>query len=78
MIGIVTAEEIARWAPGVEEAYTYLSICSRHQEWDPDCDLCQHGVWSDDRERAAEHVLFKTNPHEWLRRANRRDPEVDE
>lgn len=57
-----------------QAGWRWYSICSRHQRWDPDCDLCQRGHWVDELspEFIAERKLWETDPDEWRRRANER------
>jgi hypothetical protein len=52
--------------------YDWYSICSRHQNYDTDCTLCQKGGWVNHWGQFIGHIFFKLCPNLWKRLANRK------
>lgn len=51
---------------------TWYSICSAHQEHDPECDLCQSGWWYNDVRQAVGGWVFRRWPRLWRWWVNRK------
>jgi hypothetical protein len=49
---------------------TWFSICSRHFDHDPACDLCTTGHWMNDTKRFVTSKVFKYSPKLWRIMAN--------
>jgi len=37
----------------------WYSFCSRHQEYDKDCDICQHGTWENVWKQKWKQKIFR-------------------
>lgn len=44
---------------------TWYSICSRHREHDPSCDLCTTGSWSNDVSHWFGSKIYNRAPGVW-------------
>lgn len=51
----------------------FYSICSAHQETDPDCPTCKVGQWEDTRKVWLSNMVFKIWPWLWCKWANRKN-----
>lgn len=48
----------------------WVSICSLHQIYRSDCELCQCGHWSNHWKWFFAHILFTISPNTWRKIAN--------
>jgi hypothetical protein len=49
----------------------FYSICSRHYEWNADCQLCQHGVWRNIGMHHVGHFFYRFAYPLWFWWVNR-------
>lgn len=55
--------------PGVLRAW--YSICSRHQDYEPNCRLCNRGNWVFEPGAKVSRLALKLAPNLWRKWANR-------
>lgn len=51
----------------------WMSVCSRHREYRPDCRICNAGHWISSEEREFSHWLWEYDKDIWRKWANRTD-----
>jgi len=54
--------------PGDE--YFWTSICSIHQIFDENCNMCLKGLWRNKKDADESHKLYEENPERWRELAN--------
>ena len=56
-----------------EHKYVWYSICSMHQDMNPQCGMCHAGQYIDenDPEHIADKKLFTDDPDAWREKHNR-------
>ena len=53
----------------------WYSVCSTHQKYQEDCDLCNHGRWVNVWLHKLSSLVYKISPKFWIWWVNwRRDP----
>lgn len=50
----------------------WYSICSAHQNHDPECKLCQIGDWRNENKLKISSLVYKISPKIWIWWVNRK------
>lgn len=55
-------DRVRGWGPF---RYNWVSICSKHQSFNEDCNLCQTGSWSNNWKMNISEIVYNLAPNFW-------------